>query len=149
MINFIKIKVEMGKICESKKGVAFLIVVNMVFMLAVLSSAILRISSGHFGTTYHQIHRARATYAAEAAMQHVLARLRLAQPGTLYDVDSMTFPFIDPSPPTVFDPNYNYTTTVVILQPGDTYQIVAGEWITCPGPPQNPSDYCIFCRVDF
>ena len=61
---------------KSKKGVAMLIVISLILMLLILGGAVLMISTGHFSTSWHQIKRARAYYAAEAAMQHVLWDLR-------------------------------------------------------------------------
>ena len=70
---------------KNTKGMAMLIVLSLVLMLLILGGAVLMISTGHFGTSYHQIKRAKAYYAAEAAMQHVLWQLRTDQPlpGTL------------------------------------------------------------------
>ena len=61
---------------NNRKGVAMLIAISLVLMLLILGGAVLMISTGHFGTSYHQIRRARAYYAAEAAMQHILWDLR-------------------------------------------------------------------------
>ena len=70
---------------NSRKGVAMLVIISLILMLLILGGAVLMISTGHFGTTYHQIRRARAYYAAEAAMQHTLWDLRAngVTPGTL------------------------------------------------------------------
>ena len=64
---------------KNTKGMAMLIVLSLVLMLLILGGAVLMISTGHFGTSYHQIKRAKAYYAAEAAMQHVLWLLRTDQ----------------------------------------------------------------------
>jgi len=70
---------------SDKKGIALLVVIGLVLMLLILGSAGLMISTGHFGTSFRQIKRARAYYAAEAAMQHALWKLRTtgAATGTL------------------------------------------------------------------
>ena len=72
----------------NRKGIAMLLVVALVLMLLILGGAVLMISTGHFGTSYHQIKRAKAYYAAEAAMQHVLWLLRTDQ----YNLETATFP---------------------------------------------------------
>lgn len=61
---------------SNRKGMAMLIVVAMILMLLILGGAVLMISTGHFSTSYHQIKRVRAYYAAEAAMHHLLWDLR-------------------------------------------------------------------------
>lgn len=57
------------------KGMAMLIVITLVLLLLILGGTVLLVSTGHFGTSFHQIKRARAYYAAEAALQHVLWKL--------------------------------------------------------------------------
>ncbi len=63
----------------NNKGMAMLIVLGLVIMLLVLGGAVLMISTGHFGTTFHQVSRTKAYYATEAAMQHTLWALRTGQ----------------------------------------------------------------------
>lgn len=61
---------------NNKKGIAMLMVISLILMLLILGGAALMFSTGHFGTSYQQIKRARAFYATEAAMQHILWDLR-------------------------------------------------------------------------
>lgn len=130
---------------NNKKGIAMLIVISLILMLLILGGAALMISTGHFGTSYHQIKRARAFYAAEAAMQHALWKCRMPpSPGPGYDLLNLTFPYTDPSPPTVTDPNYSFTPKIVILLPEQTYQPSSEEFYDCRN---APSDYCVFSRV--
>jgi Tfp pilus assembly protein PilX len=63
----------------NKKGVAMIVVIGIIMALLVLGAAAILISLGHFGTSYVLIRRARAFYAAEAALQHVLWQLRNGQ----------------------------------------------------------------------
>ena len=69
----------------SKKGMALLIVLALVMMLLVLGAAGVMISTGHFSSSYRQLKRAQAYYAAEAALQHALWDLRTngATPGNI------------------------------------------------------------------
>ncbi|MBN2097702.1 MAG: hypothetical protein JW714_04400, partial [Candidatus Omnitrophica bacterium] len=67
---------------RDKKGLAMLVVMSLVLMLLLLGGAVLLISGGHFGTSYNQIKRAKAYYAAEAGIQHALWRLR-EDPGSI------------------------------------------------------------------
>jgi len=60
----------------NRKGLAMLVVISLILMLLILGGAVLMISTGHFGTSFHQVRRTRALYTAEAAMQHVLWDLR-------------------------------------------------------------------------
>ena len=55
-----------------KKGIALLIVISFVLMFLILGGAGLMVSTGHFSSSFRQIKRARAYYAAEAGMQHAL-----------------------------------------------------------------------------
>jgi Tfp pilus assembly protein PilX len=64
---------------NNKKGVALLVVMSIVLALFILGSAAGLVSTGHFGTSFAQIRRARAYYAAEAGIQHALWRLRTGQ----------------------------------------------------------------------
>ena len=73
----------------NKKGIAMLVVVALVLMLLILGGSVLMVSSGHFGTSFHQMERARAYYAAEAAKQHTLWQLRT---GDITPPYSGTFP---------------------------------------------------------
>jgi hypothetical protein len=130
----------------NKKGVAFLVVMSMVLMLLVLSAAVLRLSSSHFGSSFQQIDRARAYYAAEAAMHHALTRCRLGAAGG-YDLPNLVYPYTDPAPPTIFDPNYSLVTKIVILLPGTNLVVSADEQYSCPA--GAPSDYCVFTRVAY
>ena len=128
---------------NNRKGMAMLIVIGLVLMLLTLGGAVWMISAGHFGTSYHQIKRARAYYAAEAAMQHALWRCRVPSPAG-YGLESLTFPYTDPSPPTVTDPNYSFTPKIVILELGGIYEPSSEEFYDCRN---APSDYCVFSRV--
>ena len=77
---------------SSVKGVAMLVVISMILMLLILGGAVSLISTGHFGTSYHQVERTRAYYAAEAAMQHILWALRTGNPTALpanFDVNGI------------------------------------------------------------
>ncbi|MFH1045392.1 MAG: hypothetical protein V1727_00320 [Candidatus Omnitrophota bacterium] len=131
---------------RNNRGIAFLIVIGMVFMLAVLSAAVLMLAAGHFGTSFRQIKHARAYYAAEAGLVHALAKCRLGV-GAGYDFGSMAFPYVDPSPPLVQDPDYSYTAKIVILLPGTNLALGPDEVYVCPG--TIASSYCVFSRVDY
>lgn len=79
---------------NKKRGMAMLVVISLIIMLLIIGGAVLTLSTGHFGTSYHQIRRARAYYAAEAAMQHAIWSLRtggaaLPAPG---GTTNITFP---------------------------------------------------------
>lgn len=71
----------------NKKAMALLIVLALVMMLLVLGAAGVMISTGHFSSSYRQLKRAQAYYAAEAALQHALWDLRTngvpATPGNI------------------------------------------------------------------
>ena len=60
----------------NKKGAALLIVIALIMMLMILAAAAMMLSTSHFGTSFHQVKRTRAYYAAEAAMWHAFYRLR-------------------------------------------------------------------------
>lgn len=77
---------------SDKKGLAMLMVISLILMLLILGGAALMISTGHFGTSYHQIKRARAYYAAEAGMQHALWACRTGE----YDLSSIPPPINRP-----------------------------------------------------
>lgn len=94
---------------SNKKGVAMVLVIGLVLMLLILGGAVLMVSMGHFGTSYHQIKRARAYYAAEAGMQHALWKCRTGG-YNLGTGDSDTI--------TVQDPNYTLLVTITIDPPG-------------------------------
>lgn len=94
---------------KNTKGMAMLIVLSLVLMLLILGGAVLMISTGHFGTSYHQIKRAKTYYAAEAAMQHVLWQLRTGQ----YNLETATFP-IAGDLPTDFKVNEIEDTDITI-----------------------------------
>ncbi len=70
---------------SDKKGLALLIVIGLVLMLSILGGTVLMVSTGHFSTSFRQIKRARAYYAAEAAMQHALWSCRSGE----YDLSSV------------------------------------------------------------
>ena len=74
---------------NNKKGIAMLLVISLILMLLILGGAVLMISTGHFSTSFHQIKRARAFYAAEAAMQHILWKLRTGQISTFPHSETM------------------------------------------------------------
>ena len=128
------------------KGAAYLVVLSMILMLMVLSASVLTISTGHFGTSYRQIRNARAYYAGEAALVHALTKCRLGAAGG-YDLGSVAFPYEDPSPPTISDPNYELNTVITILLPGTNYAYGPGVRFTCPA--GAPSDYCVFAYIDY
>ena len=128
------------------KGAAYLIVLAMILMLMVLSASVLTLSTGHFGTSFRQIKNARAYYAAEAAIVHALTKCRLGAAGG-YDLASIGFPYEDPAPPVISDPNYQLNTKIVILLPGTNAPLGPGENYVCPA--GAPSDYCVFSRVDY
>jgi len=83
---------------KSNKGMAMLIVISLIIMLLILGGAVLMVSTGHFGTSFHQVSRTKAYYAAEAAMNHVLWALRTGRataPGEIalpsdFDVNGIT-----------------------------------------------------------
>ena len=65
---------------SDKKGIALLIVMGLVLMFSILGgAALMMMSTGHFSTSFRQIKRTRAYYAAEAGMQHALWALRTGQ----------------------------------------------------------------------
>ena len=104
---------------NNRKGVAMLIVIGLVLMLLILGGAALMISTGHFGTSYHQIKRARAYYAAEAAMQHALWKCRIGLPNG-YDLGAIPAGspgFIQDSM-TVTDPNYSINVDIKVYEQG-------------------------------
>jgi len=106
---------------NNRKGVAMLIVIGLVFMLLILGGAALVISTGHFGTSYHQIKRVQAYYAAEAAMQHALWGCRTGAPGYT-NLESITpdNPRTPPdSPITVTYPNYSFGVDIKIYALND------------------------------
>lgn len=74
----------------NKQGIALLLVISLVLMLSILGLGALVISSSHFSTSYQQIEDMRAYYAAEAAMQRILWKLRDNQIGSF--PHSETFP---------------------------------------------------------
>lgn len=61
---------------SNKKGIVMLIVIGIIFALVVLAGAAMLISLSHFSTSSYQLERARAFYAAEAALQHALWECR-------------------------------------------------------------------------
>ncbi len=61
---------------SNKKGIAMLIVIGIVLALVTLAGAAMLVSLSHFSTSSYQLKRARAFYAAEAALQHVLWKCR-------------------------------------------------------------------------
>lgn len=107
-----------------KRGIAMLIVISLILMLLILGGGALIISIGHFGTSYHQIRRAQAYYAAEAAMQHALWRCRDGQ----YNLESASFPISD-NPPNDINGISSSDIDIEILdknqlgQPPDVYAI--------------------------
>ena len=99
---------------NNRKGVAMLVVIGLVLMLLALGGAVLIISAGHFGTSYHQIKRARAYYAAEAGMQHALWGCRTGAPGytNLQSITAGNPRTPSDSPITVTDPNYSFDVDI-------------------------------------
>ena len=61
---------------SNKKGIAMLIVFGIIFALLALTGAAIVVSLSHFKTSSYQLKRARAFYAAEAALQHALWKCR-------------------------------------------------------------------------
>lgn len=115
---------------SDRKGVALLVVISMILMLAVLSASILLTISGHFGSSFHQIRRARALYVAEAAMQHALWACRSGD----YDLTTNSWPITETI--TVFDPTISLSADISVhpqgedplgigsVPPANTYPIV-------------------------
>jgi len=60
----------------SKKGVILFIVIGVIMVVAILSTAFLRIMSNHSRLTHHQVSRIQAYYAAKAGMVFALEKLR-------------------------------------------------------------------------
>ena len=61
---------------SNKKGIAMLIVIGIMLALLTLAGAAMLVSLSHFSTSSYQLNRARAFYAAEAALQHALWECR-------------------------------------------------------------------------
>jgi Tfp pilus assembly protein PilX len=61
---------------KNNKGVALVLVMSVVLALLILGSTAGLISTGHFGTSFAQIRRARAYHTAEAAIHHAFWSLR-------------------------------------------------------------------------
>ena len=105
----------------NSKGMAMLIVLGLVIMLLVLGGAVLMVSTGHFGTTFHQVSRTKSYYATEAAMQHTLWALRTGQ--LTPPVSSTSFNSLFPNAPNF---NVNGVTgdrvyvTVGVINPSGT-----------------------------
>ncbi len=101
---------------SDKKGIALLIVISFVLMFLVLGGAGLMISTGHFSSSFRQIKRARAYYAAEAGMQHALWNCRTGG----YNLAAIpSGGSITPAPLTVSDPNYNLTADFEVYAEGE------------------------------
>ena len=102
---------------NNKKGIAMLVVISLILMLLILGGGVLLISTGQFGTSYRQIRRARAYYAAEAVIQHALWGCRTGTPG--YNLAIPPGGSITPPSITVNDPNYSHTVDITIYAEGE------------------------------
>lgn len=91
---------------SNKKGIAMLMVIALILVLFCLGGAALVISQAHFGTSYYQFRRARAFYAAEAALQHALWKCREGN----YDL------ILGDTEPTI---TVNGTTVTINISPQD------------------------------
>ncbi|NQT00052.1 MAG: hypothetical protein HQ595_03120 [Candidatus Omnitrophica bacterium] len=126
---------------KNTKGIAMLIVVAMVLMLLALAGAALQLSVGHHGTSFHQITRTRAIYAAEAAIQQALWGCRTAATG-YQNLDSIAsgVPRV-PSAFIVSYPNYTLTANIRIYARDGLPQ---GSAVPTP-----PGTYPIIVTVDY
>lgn len=61
-----------GKRNRKKKGLALVIVIGLVLVLAILAWVILSLGGGHYYSTASQIKRVKAYYLAEGGVQHAL-----------------------------------------------------------------------------
>ena len=96
---------------KDKKGIALLVVGGLVFALLILGGAILTLSTGQFGPSYHLVNRTRAYFALEAARQHALWKLRNGR----YNL-SGAFPILDSI--TITDPNYSFNVDITVYAEG-------------------------------
>ncbi|MBL7130174.1 MAG: hypothetical protein ISS45_02010 [Candidatus Omnitrophica bacterium] len=104
---------------KNKKGMAMLIVISLILMLLILGGAVLMISGGHFGTSYHQvIKRARAYYAAKAAIQHVLWGCRTGAP-SFQNLETIVAGAPRSFSHTVSDPDYSFGVDIKIYAIND------------------------------
>ena len=110
-----------------KRGIALLIITGVVFALLILGGAILTLSTGQFGTSFHLVNRTRAYFALEAARQHALWKCRIPPPNG-YDLSpSASFPINDSV--TINDPNYSFSVDIRVYAegtqgaPAGTYRI--------------------------
>jgi len=67
----------MFKIKDSKRGVVLLLVLGVIIVVGVLSSALLQIMLSQYSLTSHQTARIQAYYASLAAMNFALDQLRI------------------------------------------------------------------------
>jgi len=81
-----------GKRNRKKRGIALLIVIGLVLVLAILAWVILSLGGGHYYSTASQIKRVKAYYLAEGGVQRALWEIRIGNlapipiPGTPTDI---------------------------------------------------------------
>ncbi len=127
---------------SNKKGIALLIVIGIIITLVTLAGAVILISLSHFNTSFYQIERARAFYAAEAGVQHALWMCRtgnLPSGCTLQTGCAGLWPITDTI--TINDPTSDITVNIRIHEPG-----------TDPlgtGTVEPPGRYTILATVDY
>ncbi|MCX5669027.1 MAG: hypothetical protein NTX89_02770 [Candidatus Omnitrophica bacterium] len=63
------------------KGMILLIVIGVIIVVVILSTAILRIIANQLRLTHHQVSRIQAQYAAKAGVVYALERLRRNEVG--------------------------------------------------------------------
>ena len=121
---------------NSKKGIAMLIVVSFILMLLILGGGVLMVSTGHFGTSFYQVKRARAYHAAEAAIQRVLWGCHTGAPG-FQNLETIVAGTPRSFSHTVTDPDYSFGVDIKIYAindlplgvgiptPANTYPVIA------------------------
>ncbi|MFC1630936.1 hypothetical protein ACFL1I_03620 [Candidatus Omnitrophota bacterium] len=126
---------------KKNRGVALLIALTFIFLVVVLGAAAVILATGHFGTSYRQIQRARALYAAEAGMQHALYMCRTGA----YNLNAA--PFTDSGAIAINYPRPGALPDEVYTVDIDVY--AAGSDPLGDGHSAAPNTYPIIVQVNF